>query len=80
MTGLKIRKRVTLDAEVVEALGADPRGFSTTVNDILHDEIGRRADAVRQEGLLGRPEESLGAQDPERVAYFQRLFNERPGE
>ena len=38
----KVRKTLTLDPEVVAALGDDPEALSTTVNAILLAEIQRR--------------------------------------
>lgn len=56
---IKVRKTLTLDPEVVAALGDDPAALSATVNAILVEEIGRRARHASLGSLLDR----LDAQD-----------------
>jgi hypothetical protein len=55
----KIRKTLTLDPEVVAALGEDPAALSATVNGILADEIARR----ERHAALGRFLDRLDAED-----------------
>lgn len=38
----KVRKRVYLDSDIVEALSEDPRGLSIAVNEALREEVERR--------------------------------------
>ena len=71
----KVRRTLTLDPEVVEALGADPAALSATVNAILADEIARR-DRHRALGqLLDRLDEEDGPADAEIVESVRRLLS-----
>lgn len=58
MTG-KVRKTLTLDPQVVDALGDDPAALSATVNAILAQEITRR----ERHAALGRFLDRLDAED-----------------
>lgn len=71
MSSAKVRKILTLDPELVEALGDDDAGLSSTVNAILRDEVERRQ---ALSGLLARLETERGPVDEERVAEFRRLL------
>ncbi len=74
MTRSKVRKTLTLDPEVIDALGDDDVGLSATINEILHDEVERRQRAAALAGLLGRLEDERGPVDPDEVAEFRRLL------
>jgi hypothetical protein len=74
MTRSKVRKTLTLDPEVIEALGDDDVGLSATINEILHDEVERRQRAAALAALLGRLEDERGPVDPDEVAEFRRLL------
>ncbi len=70
----KVRKTLTLDPEVIDALGGDDMALSATVNEILHDEVERRQRANALAGLLARLEEERGPVDHDEVAEFRRLL------
>lgn len=74
MTRSKVRKTVTLDPEVVAALGGDDAGLSATINEILRDEVASRQRGAALTGLLGRLAEERGAVDPDEVTAFRRLL------
>jgi hypothetical protein len=66
----KVRKTLTLDPDVVAALGDDPTALSATVNTILVDEIGRR----EQHAALGRFLDRLDAEyGPADLATVDRV-------
>jgi hypothetical protein len=71
VSSAKVRKTVTLDSALVEALGDDDAGLSSTINAILRDEVERRQTLSDP---LARLETERGPVDEERVAEFrQRL-------
>lgn len=74
MSGGKVRKTLTLDPDVVEALGGDDQGLSATINDILRSEVERRQRAVALTALLVRLDDERGPVDPDEVADFRRLL------
>jgi hypothetical protein len=71
----KVRKTLTLDPEVVAALGGDPEALSTTVNAILVAEIQRREVRVAPIRFLDGLDEREGEPDPEAVDRFRRLLS-----
>jgi hypothetical protein len=71
VSSAKVRKTLTLDSELVEALGDDDAGLSSTVNAILRDDVERRQALA---DLLARHETERGPVDEERVAEFRRLL------
>lgn len=73
MTLPKVRKTVTLDPEVVEALGGD-LDLSTAINEILRTEVERRQRASALTGLLARLDHERGAVDRDEVEDFWRLL------
>jgi len=74
MTRGKVRKTLTLDPDVVEALGDDDVALSATINEILHDEVERRERAAALAGLLARLEDTRGPVDPDEVENFRCLL------
>jgi len=74
VTSTKVRKTLTLDAELVDLYGTDDQALSTAVNAALHRDAARQA---RQEALREYVAE-LGAMfgEPanEDVAYFTQLL------
>lgn len=70
----KVRKTLTLDPEVVAALGDDPAALSTIVNAILLREIQHRAGRAALERFLDRLDSEEGPPDPEMVERFRRLL------
>jgi hypothetical protein len=74
MTG-KIRKTLTLDPEVVAALGEDPATLSATVNDILRAEVERRQNLAALGAFVEKLEAEFGAPDPAEVERFRRLLS-----
>lgn len=70
----KVRKTLTLDPEVVAALGDDPAALSTIVNSILLREIQHRAGRAALEKFLDRLDSEEGPTAPEAVERFRRLL------
>jgi hypothetical protein len=71
----KVRKTLTLDPQIVDALGEDPETLSATVNAILAVEVERRERLAARRRYLDALEERLGAPDPDLVADFERLMS-----
>ncbi|MDQ3371608.1 MAG: hypothetical protein M3469_09195 [Actinomycetota bacterium] len=74
MSTPKVRKTLTLDPELVDALGDDEAGLSSTVNAILREEVERRQRRAALSGLLARLELERGSVDEEQVEEFRRLL------
>lgn len=74
MSQAKVRKTITLDPEVVEALGDDDAALSTTINDILRSEVARRQRAAALAEMLTRLERERGPVDPDEVARYRQLL------
>jgi len=74
MSTPKVRKTLTLDPELVDALGDDEAGLSFTVNAILREEVKRRQRRAALSGLLARLELERGSVDEEQVEEFRRLL------
>ncbi len=70
----KARRTLTLDHEIVPALGADPSTLWATVNSILSDEIARRAGRATLVEFLDRLDAEFGKPDPTEVERFRRLL------
>ena len=70
-----MRKTLTLDPEVVAALGDDPEALSTTVNAILLAEVQRREVRAALERFLDRLDEQEGETDPTAVDRFRQLLS-----
>lgn len=74
MSAAKVRKTLTLDPELVDALGGDDTALSQTVNTILREEVDRRQRLSALSDLLSRLEAERGPVDDERVAEYRRLL------
>jgi hypothetical protein len=74
MTRGKVRKTLTLDPDIIAALGDDDAALSATVNEILREEVERRQRAAALAALLTRLEEERGPVDLDEVAEFRRLL------
>jgi hypothetical protein len=74
MSAAKIRKTLTLDPELVQALGEDDATLSSTINSILQDEVDRRQRRAALATLLDRLETQRGPVDPDRVNEYRRLL------
>ena len=74
MSTAKIRKTLTLDPELVRALGEDDATLSSTINSILQDEVDRRQRRAALASLLDRLEAERGAVDQDRVDEYRRLL------
>lgn len=70
----KVRKTLTLDPEIIAALGDDDVALSATINEILREEVERRQRAAALAALLTRLEEERGPVDPDEIADFRRLL------
>jgi hypothetical protein len=69
----KVRKTLTLDPEIVSALGDDPVALSATVNAILLEEIERRERHAALGSFLDRLSAEHGEPDPDLVDHFKRI-------
>ena len=74
MSTAKIRKTLTLDPELVRALGEDDATLSSTINSILQDEVDRRQRRAALASLLDRLEAERGPVDQDRVDEYRRLL------
>ncbi len=74
MSPAKVRKTLTLDPDLVDALGGDDTALSRTVNAILREEVDRRQRQSALSDLLSRLEAERGPVDEDRVAEFRRLL------
>lgn len=74
MATAKIRKTLTLDPDVIDALGDDEVALSATVNEILRTEVERRRRAEALASLLDRLETERGPVDDDEVQEFRRLL------
>ncbi|MCK9247443.1 MAG: hypothetical protein M0P31_00465 [Solirubrobacteraceae bacterium] len=68
----KVRKTLTLDPEVIDALGDDASALSATVNAVLRDEIDRRAQRAALAAFVADLDATFGEPDPEAVERFRR--------
>jgi hypothetical protein len=66
---------LTLDPEVVEALGDDPVALSATVNAILSEEIARRERRTALAGFVDHLDAEFGEPDPAQVQRFRDLLS-----
>lgn len=71
----KVRKTLTLDPQVIDALGDDDAALSATVNEILHSEVERRPRVAELAALLDRLEAGRGPVDPREVEEFRNLLH-----
>jgi hypothetical protein len=71
----KVRKTLTLDPEIVAALGEDPSALSATVNTILAAEIDRRQRRAALAAFADRLDTEFGSPDPAEVERFTRLLS-----
>lgn len=69
-----MRKTLTLDPDIVAALGDDPTALSATVNAILADEIARRARHAALGRLLDRLDVEDGPTDVATVELVRSLL------
>lgn len=74
MSGVKVRKTLTLDPELIDALGADDAALSSTVNAILRREVDRRQRLDALTKLLDRLEQERGPVDQDQVAQYRQLL------
>ncbi len=74
MSLVKVRKTLTLDPELVEALGGDDVALSATINSILHQEVDRRQRLSALSELLARFEVERGPVDQKQVEEFRDLL------
>lgn len=71
----KVRKTLTLDPDLVEAFGDEPAALSATVNQILREEVERRARKASLVALVAELDDLYGPADPELVDEFTRLLS-----
>ncbi len=74
MSSGKVRKTLTLDPEIIDALGDDDLALSTTINEILRNEVQRRQRTKALSEHLARLDAERGPVDPDEVADFRRLL------
>lgn len=70
-----MRRTLTLDPEIVAALGEDPSALSATVNMILAAEIARRERRVALAAFADRLDTEFGSPDPAEVERFAHLLS-----
>lgn len=70
----KVRKTITLDTDLVEALGDDDAALSFTINTILRDEVDRRQRSRALSDLLGRLEAEREPVEEKQVVEFRRML------
>ena len=71
----KVRKTLTLDADIVETFSADdPRSLSATVNSVLRAEQERRMRAASVAQLAADLDAIYGPPDPAKVAEAMALL------
>lgn len=73
MARSKRRTTITLDPAVAEVLGDDDEALSAAVNEVLRDEMERRAQAAARARLLRILTAERGPVDPAEVDEFRRL-------
>jgi hypothetical protein len=74
MSTAKVRKTLTLDPELINALGGDDTALSQTVNAILREEVDRRQRLSALSDLLSHLEAERGPVDEDRVVEYRRLL------
>lgn len=74
MSTPKVRRTLTLDPELIDALGTDDTALSSTVNAILRREVARRERLNALSALLDRLELERGPVDQEQVAAYRHLL------
>lgn len=74
MSTPKVRRTLTLDPELIDALGTDDTALSSTVNAILRREVARRERLNALSALLDRLELERGPVDQEQVAAYRQLL------
>jgi len=68
----KVRKTLTLDPDVIDALGDDASTLSATVNAVLRDELDRRARRTALAAFVDELDAAFGEPDSEAVERFRR--------
>lgn len=71
----KVRKTLTLDPDLVDAFGDEPAALSATVNQILREEVARRARKASLADLVAELDELYGPADPGLVDEFTQLLS-----
>lgn len=71
----KVRRTLTLDADVVAAFEDTP-SLSAEVNMVLREELRRRVARAELEAFVARLDAEFGAPDPAEVEHFARLLSE----
>lgn len=71
----KVRRTLTLDADVVAAF-ADTPSLSAEVNMVLREELRRRVARAELEAFVARLDAEFGAPDPSEVEHFASLLRE----
>jgi len=71
----KVRRTLTLDADVVAAFEDTP-SLSAEVNTVLREELRRRVARAELEAFVARLDADFGAPDPEEVEHFANLLRE----
>jgi len=74
MTLTKVRKTLSLDAELVELYGTDDQALSTAVNAALHRDAARRARESALRDYVTELDIMFGEPAAEDVAYFTQLL------
>ena len=72
---MKMRKTLTLDSDLVEALGAEAEeSLSAAINEALREVVARRHRRANLAELVAELEAQYGPADPAQVAEFEALL------
>jgi len=74
MTITKVRKTVTLDADLIDIYGGDDQALSTAVNAALHRDAARQARQNALREYIAELDAAFGAPNTEEVRYFTELL------
>jgi hypothetical protein len=71
----KVRKTLTLDADVVQFYSGDDVALSTVVNEALRRDIVQQQRQTSLATHVAELGEMFGPSDPDEVEYFRELFS-----
>lgn len=70
----KVRRTVTLDADVAAEFERGETGLSAEINEVLVDEMRKRQSRRALRELMAELERERGPVDPERVEYYKQFL------
>jgi hypothetical protein len=72
----KVRKTLTLDADVVKFYSGDDVALSTVVNEVLRRDIEQQARQAALAEYVDELNDLYGPSDPAEVKYFRELLSQ----